>query len=123
MKRFLGLLAIVFVGVAGWRVTEMISRDAVSMAIGFVFGVLAGIPVALFVLAAQRRREEYYEQRQPQRYAQQPPVIVVAGGQPQHYPPQASHRQEAPLPWGIGGGSAPQLLPPPDQDTRFGMDR
>ena len=59
MKRFLGLLVLVFVGVVGWRIGEAISRDAISMTIGVLLGVLAGIPPALLILAAERRRAEH----------------------------------------------------------------
>lgn len=85
MKRYLGLALLVFVGVAGWRIGNTLSPDALSMAVGVLFGVLAGIPAALLVLASGRRREVAAEQER-QRAAQamwghapQPPVIVVAG--------------------------------------------
>ena len=74
-----------------------LSSDALGMAIGVVFGVLAGIPSALLVLASSRRnqrpydvddyKEDYhtlerFDQRQGERalpaYPYQPPVIVLA---------------------------------------------
>jgi hypothetical protein len=86
MKRYLGLLLLIFVGVAGWRIGGSLSPDALSMAVGILFGVLAGIPAALLVLASGRRRENAAEEErrraaQPMwgSYAPQPPVIVVAG--------------------------------------------
>ena len=41
-----GLLALVL-----WRITENISSDALGLAIGVVFGVMAGLPTAVLVLA------------------------------------------------------------------------
>lgn len=97
MKKLIVLSGLVFVGVAGWRISEQLSADAIGMALGVLFGVLAGLPVALLVLASNRRQERRYSdeeqvrsarQRQqppmPQQYSyfpqpQQPPVIVVAG--------------------------------------------
>ncbi|CAN5401997.1 hypothetical protein BH10CHL1_BH10CHL1_04720 [soil metagenome] len=98
MKKFIGLLLLVFVGMVGWRVGGSLSSDAMSMAVGVLFGVLAGVPTALLLLAAERRRSPSDEQRgatwvrdrNPQAghylpgghypaYPQQPPVIVLTG--------------------------------------------
>lgn len=92
MKRFLGLAMLVVIGVAVWRIGGQLSADALGMAIGVVFGVLAGIPTALLVLATGRRQdaaraEAESERRRQDRYlpapygGYQPPVIVLAGGQ------------------------------------------
>jgi hypothetical protein len=110
MKRWFGLALLVFVATAGWRIGDALSPDALSMAIGVLFGVMAGVPAALLVMAGSRRRHDderkaalaEREQRsgavqlygQPQGqmagqmhswgmpgYAQQPPIIVVAGPQ------------------------------------------
>ena len=92
MKRMFFLILLVFVGVAAWRISERLSADALGMALGVFFGVLAGIPVALLVIAASRRREDHAEENTAagrrghelphQAYPaalQQPPVIVLAG--------------------------------------------
>lgn len=109
MKAWLGVGALVFVGVAGWRVGGSLSPDALSMAVGVLFGVLAGVPTALLVMAGGRSRsaaEETLRARQAERAAArggeyggssgggyppaywphqsmppQPPVIVLAGPQ------------------------------------------
>src|SRR5688572_4813724 len=108
MKRWIGLALLVFVGTAGWRIGESLSPDALSMAVGVLFGVMAGVPTALLVMAGNRRRnqEQPVENRQSEQqgqlaplhrqmvgqvhgpmnawgmpYAQQPPIIVVAGPQ------------------------------------------
>lgn len=85
MRRLIGLMALVFIGLVGWRIVDGMSSDAIGMAIGVLFGVLAGVPMALLILVADRRRDE---RRQPRTaeyglayppYPQQPPVIVVTG--------------------------------------------
>lgn len=102
MKRWLGLALLTFVGAAGWRIGEALSPDALSMAVGVLFGVMAGVPTALLVMAGSRRRsDEHGEPDRPRQqqglpgygsvpgqmnhwpmpFAQQPPVIVVAGPQ------------------------------------------
>lgn len=101
MKRLFGLIVLVFIGAAGWRVGSGLSSDAVSMAVGIFFGILAGIPAALLVLAAERRRPERATREYGRDYGQnygapngreygvsrhegyyhppQPPVIVLTG--------------------------------------------
>jgi hypothetical protein len=90
MKRFMGLAILVFIGAAGWRVGNTLSPDALSMAVGVLFGVLAGVPTALLVMAGNRRRAgddapDYARSRNGMPYGAggffgpQPPVIVVAG--------------------------------------------
>lgn len=41
-----------------WRISELLSNDAIGMAIGLAFGVLAGVPTAALVLLARRRDDE-----------------------------------------------------------------
>lgn len=89
MKKFIGLLFLIFIGAAGWRIGNSLSSDAISMALGVFFGVLAGIPAALLVLASDRQRptgranyaygSEYAQA--PRHVPQtQAPVIVLNGG-------------------------------------------
>ncbi len=102
MRRFVMLALLVILGVMTWRLGSSLSSDALGMAVGVVFGVLAGVPAALLVLATNSRRREQedderyerhdrYQQRgdrQLPAYPYQPPVIVVAGAQsPQAAPP------------------------------------
>lgn len=58
MKRWVGLAILIFVGVAGWRIGGALSSDALSMAVGVLFGVMAGVPMALLLMASARRRDE-----------------------------------------------------------------
>jgi hypothetical protein len=115
MKRFLGLALLVFVGTVGWRIGASLSSDALSMAVGVLFGAMAGIPAALLVLASGRRREPLNERngyrvsyanayanggRGPlaHPYLPQPPVIVVTPPSPAAQP---------------GGGAGPGSGQPP----------
>lgn len=102
MKRWIGLALLVFIGTAGWRIGSALSPDALSMAVGVLFGVMAGVPTALLVMAGNRRPQREAERNTDGRarqqatqpmylngpgqnwgmpYAQQPPIIVVAGPQ------------------------------------------
>lgn len=121
MKQYLALAGLVFVGVAAWRIAGTLSADALGMAVGVLFGVIAGLPAALLVMASGRRRdlehETGIERRRgahpgahggaygayPAGYAPayaQPPVIVLAGApqtQPGYGDPfQARHALPAP---------------------------
>lgn len=131
MKNFLILVALVFVGVVGWRLSDVISRDAVIMGIGFLFGALAGVPAALLVVASQRRREqpEYMPRYNDgggysARPQQQPPVIVLSGGNPhqqaQSYPAPYQAQQQPAQQWPTGGGSFHLLTG--GQDGRYSAD-
>ena len=57
MKITIGLALLIFAGFAGWRIGGDISSDAVSMGVGVLFGIVAGIPTALLVMANNRKRE------------------------------------------------------------------
>ena len=79
------------------------------MAVGVLFGVLAGIPTALLVLASDRRRQEPRDghsahsayghaggQLGYNHYPQQPPVIVVTSGTPAQLGQQPHYGQSNP---------------------------
>lgn len=75
-----GGCVVAFVGVMSYRVDTQVG----IFAIGVMFGILAGVPMALLVLAATRRNE----QRQPQQ-PQQP--IFFMGGGPLQQPSQPTY--------------------------------
>ena len=89
MKNVMLLIVLVLFCVVGWRVASRLSPDAMGLATGVVFGVLAGLPTAVLVLASNRGRgHDEHAQRGQRRqdgaypyggYPQQPPVIVLAG--------------------------------------------
>ena len=113
MLRWIGLLLLVFVAMAGWRIGGSLSSDAISMAVGVLFGILAGIPTALLVLASGRRRDSRGDERAENGYreqgrqlgypacAPQPPVIVLTaapgamqpGGYGTHQPDARGYAQ------------------------------
>lgn len=91
MKYIAMVVGLCILGWMTWRLGSSLSSDALGMAVGVLFGVLAGIPSALLVLASghrQARRESgYYDDdddmppsrpqlEQPHLY--QPPIIVLA---------------------------------------------
>jgi hypothetical protein len=57
MKILLVMISLVVLGLA-WRISGMLSPDAIAMAIGLLIGVLAGLPTAALVLLARRRDDE-----------------------------------------------------------------
>jgi len=57
MNKLLGLVIIVFVGWGSVRLMHVLSADAMAMAIGVLFGILAGVPTTLLALAGNRRHD------------------------------------------------------------------
>lgn len=101
MRQYVGLAALVFVGIAAWRIAGQLSADALGMAVGVLFGVMAGVPTALMVMASGRRRAAEEEETTSRRRQQQPHGMPngMQPGMPQHpayyqgygpggYPPQ-----------------------------------
>lgn len=136
MKQLAVLTLLIVGGLLAWLFASRLSADALGMAVGLVFGVLAGVPTALLVLAANRRRraeddddEDEDEMRGrfgPQQGYQhalpfQPPVVVVTA--PQAAPQQWQGQQPWPSPqtvdsvgypvgYGSGYGARPALPGP-----------
>ncbi len=105
MKKFLLLSLLIFITVIAWRIGERMSPDAISMGLGVLLGVLAGVPTALLLLVSNRGRrgDEEMGARGRGQYghyppmAAQPPVIVITGPgpAPQALPQQADHPTSA----------------------------
>lgn len=55
--KFIGICSLIFMAWFGWRVGDHLSPDALAMAIGLLFGVLAGIPAMLMLLISLHRRQ------------------------------------------------------------------
>ena len=85
------------------RVFESISSDAVALALGVLFGVLAGIPVALLVVSAVRgQQRQAPPTREPREPSHQRPMIVMMPSTPQQPQPHSPQ-------WSV----APTSPPPP----------
>lgn len=69
--------ALIFLGAAGWQIGGRLSPDAIGMGVGVLFGVMAGLPTALLVLAGNRRHEA--PTPMPPALTQQPPIIILNG--------------------------------------------
>ena len=98
MRQYVGLAALIFVGIGAWRIAGQLSADALGMGVGVLFGVMAGVPMALMVMASGRRRaveeEEVYAPSPPtatalQAMAQQPHPAYYGGYGPGAYPPRS----------------------------------
>ena len=103
MKHTIAIGLLVIVGVTAWQIGGKLSADAIGLGVGVLFGVLAGIPTALLLLASNRRNDAAranYDAPPPPRYQQQPPVIVFAA------PHQTQPEYE---PYGGRQGYAPAL--------------
>ena len=122
MKKIGLLLLVAFVGAAGWSIGSQLSSDALGMSVGILLGVLAGLPVALLVIAAGRRSSHYEAEPDPRYYPQQQPqapVIMLMGGQgqPQQWQPgQYPGQQQQYLP---GPGQAGQWHSAPASSYDF----
>ena len=57
MSKIIGLAVIVFVGWGSYRLMNVLSADALAMAIGVLMGILAGIPTTLLALTGSRRHD------------------------------------------------------------------
>src|SRR4051812_12305501 len=75
MKRWMALALLIFVGAAGWRIGGSLSPDALSMAVGVLFGVMASVPTALLVMAGNRRRSSEARTEEISRRELQGPVM------------------------------------------------
>lgn len=84
---FTVLVSIAFVGIAGYSVGTRLNEQVIAMAVGVFFGVMAGVPMSIMVLASRRqadyherhRRKEYREAERllPARDRQQPKRIAT----------------------------------------------
>jgi|JI10StandDraft_1071094.scaffolds.fasta_scaffold111029_1 hypothetical protein len=73
MKKLFGIGFLMLVSVAGWKIGEHMSTDALGMALGVIFGMMAGIPVALIALAARPKEvHNHYHAPSPQKTQEEP---------------------------------------------------
>lgn len=84
MKRLAMLCLLVVLGVVTWVVGTRISEDALAMAVGVCFGVMASIPTSLLIVAAARRereRDSGCEDRRPRDAARRLSVVNPETGE------------------------------------------
>lgn len=118
MKQLTVITALMIGGLLAWLLASRLSADALGMGVGLMFGVLAGVPTALLVLASGRRRQAYDddEEETPDPYANAygprrlyPPVVIVLAQQtpqaPAGYREPVEHTAIIPAPAGQGSES------------------
>ena len=60
------------VGLFGWRLGSTLSPDALRMVIGMLFGMLAGVPFCLMLMASRQQADQLYQQQSQQQRPQMP---------------------------------------------------
>lgn len=72
-KRFVILCCLAIAGIFAWRITDKLSAESMSMAVGIFLGVLATIPIGLILLFVSRRGPAQPPENYRQLERQQPP--------------------------------------------------
>lgn len=84
--QFLVFLTVIwFVSLGAWWLGTQLSSDAIGLALGVIFGILAALPGGLLALTAGRRSAPAQPAAQ-QQWPPAPPVIVIAGNAPAALP-------------------------------------
>ena len=66
MRRFSGVIVLAAIAVVGWQIGGILSHDALSLMLGVIFGIMAGIPAALVALSSNRTvRHEHVHSVKP----------------------------------------------------------
>ena len=55
MRHLPAVIFLIVVAIVGWKIGSVLSRDALSMALGVIFGMMAGIPAALIAVSLKRQ--------------------------------------------------------------------
>jgi hypothetical protein len=55
VRRFSGVIVLAAIAIVGWKIGSVLSRDALGMAVGVIFGMMAGIPAALIAVSLKRQ--------------------------------------------------------------------
>lgn len=79
--KLIGFGVLAFVGWAGWHIGRNISSDALTLALGMVFGSMAGIPAALIVVTAGRKEKP----AEPARFVASQKALAALSVKPQAY--------------------------------------
>ena len=119
MKHTIAIGLLVIVGVTAWQIGGKLSADAIGMGVGVLFGVMAGIPTALLLLASNRRNNAA-QAGSPPAPRNAPPVIVLPAPRYDNgYPRLSDHGYAPALPdprtrnngsWSVADGADYDLL-------------
>lgn len=83
-----GFITLVVVAWAGHRIGSRLSPDAIGMAVGMLFGIMAGVPTAIIVLAARRQSPTTYGQYLPPEEKPAPQITQQHTHYHYHAPPE-----------------------------------
>ena len=68
----------IFIAAAGWQIGEALSPDALALALGVIFGMMAGIPAALIAGAGANKRVDVYHHLPATETSQTPAAAISA---------------------------------------------
>ena len=77
IKKLFALSILALATAAGCEIGSRFSTDALSLALGVMFGVMAAIPAALIAVAGNRDRRNVQQPREPSRIAEASLLPVV----------------------------------------------
>lgn len=77
MNKLIALIVFAFIAAGVLYIGERLASDAIAMAVGFFFGIVASIPIGALMIAAGNRTDERYAPQPPQQSAGLPPAIVI----------------------------------------------
>ena len=81
MKYMITIAVCIFVSTAGWKLGDILSPDALAMAIGVLLGVAGGIPASLLILKSGRGRTPHRRTEQPQTHLNVTNVYLAQTGE------------------------------------------
>ncbi len=85
MAKYISIAAVAFIaGACWWSVGGPLSSEMIAMALGILFGLLAGLPVVLLLMASNRQvdRRGYEPLQKLQRKPAIAPLVCENCGQP-----------------------------------------
>lgn len=95
------IILLLTVCAAGWFIGERLSPDALGLALGVIFGMMAAVPAALIAISTRR------DPPPAQPPAQQPVIIIAAQSQPANQVIEHRHVHVH-----VGADGKPLLAPP-----------
>ena len=82
MKQLAALALLMVGGALAWLFATRLSADALGLAVGLIFGMLAGLPLALLMVVAERRGHhpmglDAWQDDEPDPWQDEPPALAV----------------------------------------------